>query len=235
MSLAPFSIIVAVDGGNGIAKMNEDTKLGEIPWNSKSDMEYFRSTTIGRGKNAVIMGRVTYESIPEQYRPLQHRHCVIISRTWKQENHPEVSVCASLLEALTTIGGSIKNYDEIFIAGGEQIYTEAVLNFLYLCKKVYITRFKTDYNCDQFFPWDSVKDYGFFQDPQKTTSFVRYFVFPSVIHGEYQYVTPWPSKESGKDRNPEFSFRRPQPVWLPHSQFGPNRLCRESYYTTPSL
>ncbi len=44
MSLSRFSIIVAIDSGNGIAKD------GGIPWASKSDTRYFRETTFGRGK-----------------------------------------------------------------------------------------------------------------------------------------------------------------------------------------
>jgi dihydrofolate reductase/thymidylate synthase len=188
MSLAPFSIIVAIDGSNGIAKLNEDTKLGELPWNSRSDMKFFRETTTGRGKNAVIMGRVTYESIPVEHRPLLQRQCVVISRSWKQADHSNISVCSSLIEALAVLGGSIKNYDEVFIIGGEQIYREAVMNFMYLCNKIYVTRFKTDYECDQFFPWESVKNFGYFQDVQKTKEFTRYFLQPNVVHEEYQYL-----------------------------------------------
>jgi len=182
MSLAPFSIIVATDGGNGIAKN------GGIPWNSRSDMKFFRDTTIGRGRNAVIMGRITYESIPEQFRPLQGRHCVVVSRTWRQEDHPEISVCGSLLDALASVGGSIRNYDEVFIAGGEQLYREALANFLYLCQKIYVTRFKTDYECDQFFPWDDIKDLPMFQDTQKTRDYLRHFISPRAQHEEHQYL-----------------------------------------------
>ena len=182
MSLASFSIIVAIDGGNGIAKH------GDIPWKSTSDMRFFREVTLGRGRNAVIMGRVTYESIPEEHRPLQGRHCVVISRVWKQENHPDISVCGSLLEALSSVGGNIKNYDEIFVIGGEQVYNEAVRDFMYLCKKIYVTRFKTDYECDQFFPWDSIREYPYFQDVQKTRDYIRYYIAPSVDHEEYQYL-----------------------------------------------
>nr|QBK86422.1 MAG: bifunctional dihydrofolate reductase-thymidylate synthase [Marseillevirus LCMAC102] len=182
MSLAPFSIIVATDGGNGIAKN------GTIPWNSRSDMKFFRDTTVGRGRNAVIMGRTSYESISPEYRPLSGRHCVVVSRNWKQEDHPEIRVCPSLLDALATVGNGIKSYDEVFIAGGEQIYNEVINNFMYLCKKIHITRFKTDYECDQFFPWDAVRHYPTFQDIQKTRDFIRYFFAPNVKHEEYQYL-----------------------------------------------
>ncbi len=182
MSLAPFSIIVTIDGGNGIAKD------GEIPWNSRSDMKFFRDTTVGRGKNAVIMGRITYESISAEYRPLSGRHCVVISRTWRQEDHPEITVASSLLDGLSIVGGSIKKYEEIFIAGGEQIYLEAIRDFMYLCKKVYVTKFKTNYECDQFFPWDAVQGYSAFKDSTRTRSFIRYFIRPDEKHQEYQYL-----------------------------------------------
>ena len=182
MSLALFSIIVATDGGNGIAKNSG------IPWNSRSDMKFFRDTTYGRGRNTVIMGRITYESLPEHHRPLQGRHCVVVSRTWRQEDYPEISVCNSLLNALITVGGSIRSYDEVFIAGGEQLYHEAIRNFMYLCQKIYVTRFKTDYVCDQFFPWDEVKDYPTSQNTQKTRDYLRHFIAPKVFHEEYQYL-----------------------------------------------
>lgn len=182
MSLAPFSIIVAIDAGNGISKS------GDIPWNSREDMKFFRDTTLGKKKNAVIMGRLTYESIPEDHRPLEGRKCIIISRTWKQEAHPEISVYPSLSDALAGIGGAINSYDDVFIAGGEQLYAEAIRDFMYLCKKIYVTKFKSDYTCDQFFPFEEVKGIRQLADPVKTRDYTRYTFLPSEIHGEVQYI-----------------------------------------------
>jgi len=182
MSLSRFSIIVAIDGGNGIAKD------GGIPWSSKSDLRYFRETTFGRGKNAVIMGRVTYESIPVQFRPLQGRHCVVVSRTWRQEDHPEVTVCSSFLDALAILGGSVKGHEEVFIAGGECIYNEAIRDYLYLCDRIHVTKFKTDYDCDQYFPWDDIKDFPTHKDIQRTRDFQRYIFLPQIRHPEHQYL-----------------------------------------------
>ena len=62
-SLARFSVIVATDASGGISKD------GGLPWASKADMTFFRDTTTGRSKNAVIMGRKTYETIPREHRP----------------------------------------------------------------------------------------------------------------------------------------------------------------------
>lgn len=180
--LAPFSIIVAIDSAGGIAKGDE------IPWGSKEDARFFRDTTIGKKKNVVIMGRTTYESIPEESRPLSGRKCVVISRTWKQDAHPDISVYASLTDALSGVGNFINSYDEIFVAGGEQLYKEAVKDFGYLCNKIYVTKFKSDYSCDLFFPYDLVKDFPLASDPAKTRDYVRYVYKPTEVHDEYQYL-----------------------------------------------
>lgn len=182
MALSQFSIIVATDSCHGMAKS------GSLPWRSRSAATFFRETTMGRGRNAVIMGRITYEKIPPEHRPLEGRHCVVISRTWAQHDHPGVTVCESLLDALAILGSTQKSYDEVIIAGGEQLYNEALNKFMYLCSKVYITRFKTDYDCDQFFPWDKIAEFGMFKDEQRTRDFVRYFIAPSVEHQEMQYI-----------------------------------------------
>lgn len=182
MSLARFSIIVAIDGGNGIAKK------GEIPWRSTENSKFFKTATTGKGKNVVIMGRTTYESIPEEHRPLLGRRCVVISRSWKQEEHPDIGVFPSLIDALAGIGGSINSYDEVFLAGGEQIYNEAIRDLLYLCNKIYVTKFKTDYNCDQLFPYDLIKDFAQASEATKTRDYTRYTFVPNSKHDEYQYL-----------------------------------------------
>lgn len=181
MALANFSIIVSIDSNSGIAKNHE------IPWSSSEDMRFFRDTTLGKRKNVVIMGRITYESIPVDCRPLEGRTCVVISKTWKQENHPDIRVYSSLIEALVGLGSS-KNFEDIFIAGGEQIYKEAINNFLYLCKRIYVTKFKMDYSCDQFFPFQTIKDIPLFCDVTKSRDYSRYIFVPKVEHGEMQYL-----------------------------------------------
>lgn len=181
MALSRYSLIVAIDGGNGIAKE------GEIPWQCSSDSKFFKETTTGKGKNAVIMGRITYESIPEQFRPLPNRICIVVSRLWKQEDHQGIVVCHSLGDALFYAGTS-KVLEEVFVIGGEQIYKESIRDYLYLCNKMYITKFKMNYECDQFFPWDSVKDFDYFQGEQRNRDYVRYYLKPCASHPEYEYL-----------------------------------------------
>lgn len=73
-----FSIVVAACRNNGIGKD------GKLPWSLPGDMAQFKrvtSQTVDQTKqNAVIMGRLTWNSIPDKFRPLPKRLNVILSR-----------------------------------------------------------------------------------------------------------------------------------------------------------
>lgn len=178
MSLSRFSIIVALDIKNGIAKQ------GQIPWHNRSDLHFFRETTHGQGRNAVIMGRKTYESLPANVRPLPGRQCVIISTTWQPSDHPNILIYSSLLEALIGLGQA--HYEHVFVAGGERVYQEAIRHFLYLCDHIYVTRFAHDYECDQFFPWSDIESMP--HTTQSIEDYDRYTFTPQVRHSEYEYL-----------------------------------------------
>jgi dihydrofolate reductase len=95
---------------------------GNLPWTKglKSDMAFFRKVTAGKssayGRNAVVMGRKTWESIPRKFRPLKGRVNVVVTRNGQRlqdeiqsreqqeqgrEDAEEVLVVSSLIEALT--------------------------------------------------------------------------------------------------------------------------------------
>ena len=74
-----FSVIVAAckqTHGIGVA--------GQLPWSLRGDMQFFkqltRSTQDPLKRNAVVMGRKTWQSIPERFRPLDDRLNVVLSR-----------------------------------------------------------------------------------------------------------------------------------------------------------
>ena len=57
---------------------------GGIPWRIPEDVAHFRALTIG---HAVVMGRKTWESLPERFRPLPGRRNVVVTRNtdWNAE------------------------------------------------------------------------------------------------------------------------------------------------------
>ena len=184
MAFARFSIIVSTDARNGIALK------GKMPWHSSNDMKFFRETTIGRGKNVVVMGRKTYETIPPENRPLAHRRCCVLSRRWKQEENYDVTVYHSIPELLQSLGSARKRYDTVFVIGGEEIYRQFLQNYLYLCDKIYWTRFREDYECDRFFPADEhqLSELPVFKPPTVFHTYARHHISPKVNHGEITYV-----------------------------------------------
>ena len=136
-----MSLIVATDKFKGIAKN------GTIPWHCPDDLKYFRSKTIGNGNNVVIMGRKTYMSLPKKYRPLSQRANIVMSATWKQEEHPDIIIINSFDQLWSFL--KTQKYDEIFVIGGELVYRK----MLSQCDKIkiYLTVLSEDYQCDQFF------------------------------------------------------------------------------------
>ena len=60
------------------------------PWHLPEDLKHFSKTTIGKGNNAIIMGRNTWESIGSK--PLPKRHNIVISTTLDKSEHGNVSI-----------------------------------------------------------------------------------------------------------------------------------------------
>lgn len=135
-----FSLIAAADLNNGIGKN------GKIPWKISADMEFFKKTTVGNGKNAVIMGRTTWESLPEKHRPLKNRLNIILT-TKKTYAVSGAQIAASLEEALKI--AEQNNSEEIFIIGGAKVYAEAVEHKN--CSEIWLTRVSKAFDCDTFF------------------------------------------------------------------------------------
>jgi dihydrofolate reductase/thymidylate synthase len=151
MSAPNLSVIVATTQKGGIGKD------GALPWKLPEDMAHFKKVTLATvaGKsNAVIMGRKTWESIPEKFRPLAGRINVVLSRKAAEPDYvspyPEnVLTAASVANALEKLGAR-SDVSEIFAIGGEAVYKEALE--LPTCTRIFVTRIAKDIECDAFFP-----------------------------------------------------------------------------------
>lgn len=177
MALASFELIVTTDNQQGISR------LGKIPWAVPSVRSWFSQLTMGRGHNAVIMGRKTYEALPNS--TLSHRECIVLSRTLNPERYPD-RVFPSLNECLAYLATA--SFHTIFILGGQSVFECVVKKYLYLCKKIHHVQIKADYECDQIFPLSAVSHFPLFQLPMVTREWTCRIYTPNITHGEYQYL-----------------------------------------------
>ncbi len=85
---------------------------GTIPWHYSADLKRFKRLTLG---STVIMGRKTWESLPN--RPLPERQNIVVTRT----SRPKTDHCASLEQAIRSA-----QHDNIWFIGGAELYREAI-------------------------------------------------------------------------------------------------------------
>jgi len=157
--MAPsLAVIVATTPKGGIGKD------GAMPWNLPADMAHFKRVTTcacDDKRNAVIMGRKTWESIPEKFRPLAGRVNVVLTSKAAEPGYtstfPEdvlvASSVASAVEVLQTRG----DVGEMFVIGGHSAYQEALS--LPNCDRIFLTRIGKDFECDTFFPTFNEADF----------------------------------------------------------------------------
>jgi dihydrofolate reductase len=109
-------VLLAAVAENGV--IGRDNAL---PWRLKSDMQHFRSLTMGK---PVVMGRKTYQSIGK---PLPGRTTIVVSRD-ATFAAPGILAAPSLAAALEAARGDAlrRGVNAIIVAGGGEIYKEAM-------------------------------------------------------------------------------------------------------------
>lgn len=124
-------MILAMDLDGCIGKDNG------LPWRLRADMLRFKRLTVGEGHNAVLMGRTTWESLPEAYRPLDNRLNIVVTRN--QEYALEgVSVSYSIEKGLLV---AEENDSEIcWIIGGANVYEQC----RELVEEIHVTMVETN-------------------------------------------------------------------------------------------
>lgn len=164
--------IVAIDKNGGIGKENS------LPWeHNKEDMKLFKDLTLD---STVIMGRNTWESLPERNfkgvktKALPKRVNVVISN----------SLVSNMVHSMNKYKGVYitKNLsflnrkcplltDKKFIIGGESLYKQTINNI----DVVYLTKFNEEYECDTFYPVDKLKSF-------KLQEVIKYKTFDLEIY-----------------------------------------------------
>ena len=154
---------------------------GGLPWNLPSDMKEFARVTKAISssvrddqpakKNAVIMGRNTWESIPSKFRPLSGRTNVVLTSKDRKDifdvedskDDDEVLIASSLEQAWQQLAQR-DDLGHIFVIGGSGVYQKAIEeNYV---QRVVLSKVETpsDMEFDTFFPplgeeeWDMVEE-----------------------------------------------------------------------------
>jgi dihydrofolate reductase len=142
----PVYHIAAIDEKNGIGIKNT------LPWDLKKDMAHFQETTLKttdpEKKNMVIMGRPTWESIPEKHRPLKGRINIVLSRDL--EYKAEGAKVFNDLDKVLEFADKDEKIETIFIIGGASVYTTTINHPR--VTGLYLTRVHRVFNCDAFYP-----------------------------------------------------------------------------------
>ncbi|MDA8519977.1 dihydrofolate reductase [Acidovorax sp. NCPPB 4044] len=108
-----------------------------MPWHLPEDLAHFKQRTHG---GAVVMGRKTWESLPERFRPLPGRTNVVVTRQadWQAFG----ALRATGLEEAIALARA--HSDAVWIIGGAQIYAQA----LPLADAVEVTEIQQDFDGD---------------------------------------------------------------------------------------
>lgn len=129
----------------GVARNGVIGGDNRLLWHLPEDMRFFRATTLGA---PVIMGRRTWESLPERFRPLPGRHNIVLTRQ-AGFSAAGASVARSLDEALAlAANGSQPPPARAFVIGGEQLYREALPH----AHELLLTEIDRDFDGDAHFP-----------------------------------------------------------------------------------
>lgn len=130
-------LVVAVAENGVIGRHNK------LPWRIKSDLQYFRSVTVGR---PVLMGRKTFQSIG---RPLPLRTNIVVSRDPSYAS-PGILAATDLAKALEAARGDAlrRNADAIAVIGGTEIFRQT----LPFANRLLVTQVHAKPEGDTYFP-----------------------------------------------------------------------------------
>ena len=132
-------LIWAQDSNGGIGKD------GKLPWHISEDLQNFKKIT---SNSTIIMGRKTWDSLPDSFRPLPERVNIVMSRDtgWLAEG-AETALYEGRAIELAFAEGS----EECWVIGGSQVYEM----FLDRVDEIHLTTVHTNDSGEVKFPeWD---------------------------------------------------------------------------------
>ena len=143
-------------------------KDGKMLFHLPADLEFFKQQTLNK---VVVMGRPTYQSLPNG--ALKNRTNIVLTKSDFSAKD------AITLNSITKLFDFIKEYntDDIFIIGGEKVYTQMLKH----CKAAIVTKVFSRASADTFFPnldlmdnWDVLTASPVFEQNGLKYSFIEY-------------------------------------------------------------
>lgn len=130
--------LIAAVAKNGCIGIN-----GKLPWHLPEDFEHFKRCTIGK---VVLMGRKTWESLPQRFRPLPNRTNVVVTCG----KSPQGSYSYSGTEVFTSLDSALTAHasDDVYVIGGAQLYAQTIDR----ADRLIITNVDRVVDGDAFFP-----------------------------------------------------------------------------------
>jgi dihydrofolate reductase len=144
-------VLVAAVAKNGVIG-----NANALPWYLPEDLKHFKELTTG---HIVIMGRKTWESLPERFRPLPGRRNIVVTRN-PDYTGSGATVVHSLKEALKVGAGGTA--EKLFVIGGAELYAHA----LPLAQRLELTEIDAAFEGDARFP---AIDRGQWREVARTT------------------------------------------------------------------
>ena len=156
-----------------IVAKNENNAIGyngDLLFNLKGDMEYFKNVTQEvpncEYKNVVIMGHNTWKSIPKKYKPLKNRINIVLTSKSTIECQTDEVILSNNLKEIITLLKNKEDIHKIFIIGGNKLYDEAIrdnlvdklyiTNILYKLPKDMCDTYFSDIDCNKWdLSWES--------------------------------------------------------------------------------
>jgi dihydrofolate reductase len=123
---------------------------GAMPWHLPEDLAHFRALTLD---SPVIMGRKTWESLPQRFRPLPGRRNIVVTRQaeWCDNGAEVVHSIEEAIELASTSTTSTSTTStlatsdaHVWVIGGAQIYSQA-LNY---AQRLEITEIRESFEGD---------------------------------------------------------------------------------------
>jgi dihydrofolate reductase len=140
-------LIASMDAKKGIGRN------GILPWHYKKELKFFQkmttNTTYGN-RIAMFMGKNTYRSLPESFKPKNRNLYVISSMLGPTNGKTDLKTFSTVEECVQY---SIHNVDVLWCIGGSQLYhyclnTDNKMRF----DALWITQIEKVHTCDTFFP-----------------------------------------------------------------------------------